>query len=315
LSTDGKSIEGELGSVTQACTPGLAVSNGTTLLIWHRAGSTGTVEGRLISADGQTETTVPIATGMFPAEVGDYVDLPRVVGNDAAGFLVTVRRTSTGDVPSTWVEATRLNTSGSVGPTAVVGYGYDRFDAEPVVVGNDFAIAWTSFGDAGPTVFVRAFTLESKPPPLAVAGGVAIDQRLAVASDGARILIVWQDQESHRLMGAFAAKSATSAETPFAITKNGTLAFEPTLTFDGEQFLLVWADAAGGAKNLWLTRITPQGDVRDPNGIVVSNEPGNESSPSLLVRDSDESLLAYSRFDSTASALRIRTRALTKIEP
>jgi phosphoribosylformylglycinamidine (FGAM) synthase PurS component len=80
---------------------------------------------------------------------------------------------------------------------------------------------------------------------------------------------------------------------------------DPAVAFDGVNFLVVWADWRSDSSNgIYATRVTPQGAVLDPSGIVVSTAGSEQKCPAVAFdgtnflavwvdnRDSDDDVFA-----------------------
>ncbi|MEO0189454.1 MAG: T9SS type A sorting domain-containing protein [candidate division WOR-3 bacterium] len=55
----------------------------------------------------------------------------------------------------------------------------------------------------------------------------------------------------------------------------------PAIAFDGTNFLVVWRDGRNGLYDIYGTRITPQGQVLDPQGIPISTAPNYQLAPKV----------------------------------
>jgi hypothetical protein len=84
----------------------------------------------------------------------------------------------------------------------------------------------------------------------------------AVASSG--------DRADDRTLAATDVVTVTVPVAPnFPVMKNlssGGIRGKPAIAFDGTHFLAVWSDA----NDIWGARISPEGDVLDPQGIAIS---------------------------------------------
>ncbi|HLL04291.1 MAG TPA: hypothetical protein VK539_27145 [Myxococcaceae bacterium] len=61
----------------------------------------------------------------------------------------------------------------------------------------------------------------------------------------------------------------------------------PVLAFNGTNYLLVWRSLRGGLYDLYATRVSSTGTVLDPEGIPVSNGPGDASTPHVASNGTD----------------------------
>jgi large repetitive protein len=55
----------------------------------------------------------------------------------------------------------------------------------------------------------------------------------------------------------------------------------PSIAFDGTNYLIVWEDERLGNKDIYGARVNQAGVVLDPFGIVISNDPNSQSSPTV----------------------------------
>lgn len=72
---------------------------------------------------------------------------------------------------------------------------------------------------------------------------------------------------------------------------------DPAMTFDGENYVVVWADEKLGTPNVFHTtvaRVTPQGVVLDTGTFVTPSPAGSESRPNVA-SDGERSLVVWSR--------------------
>jgi phosphoribosylformylglycinamidine (FGAM) synthase PurS component len=110
----------------------------------------------------------------------------------------------------------------------------------------------------------------------------------AVAFDGANFLVVWQDDRSGPddpgIYGARVTPGGTVLDPlGFYISQAGYGQYLPVLAFDGANFLVVWQDDRSGSyyPDIYGARVTPQGTVLDPSGLVISQAANDQRLPAL----------------------------------
>lgn len=112
--------------------------------------------------------------------------------------------------------------------------------------------------------------------------GPAVDLRgqVSIVAGAGSYLAVWRDHRSgtnYDIYGTFIdAAGNPLGDEPFLISIGA--GGEPTLTsenhpsaaFNGTNFLVVWDAAPGGTSKIYGARVTPTGQVLDPNGFQIS---------------------------------------------
>jgi len=109
-----------------------------------------------------------------------------------------------------------------------------------------------------------------------------------VESDGDGFLVVWRESQSYDDGHLFARRVSAAGElldaTSIAVTPNATLVGDPSLAFDGANYMVAYEAQFGGPTgsfDILGVRISPEGEVLDPNGFVISNFDGWQTYPSL----------------------------------
>src|SRR5207244_11464457 len=100
----------------------------------------------------------------------------------------------------------------------------------------------------------------------------------AVAFDGTNYLVVWSDyrtdHQTSDIWGAFKARDGSVSE-PVNFPINLSFGFQQNLAvvFGGSVYLVVWEDHRFGIGNphIFGARVTPQGQVLDPDGFLISS--------------------------------------------
>ena len=107
----------------------------------------------------------------------------------------------------------------------------------------------------------------------------------AVASGRTNSLVVWlgsyPDGGRHGLYGRRISPSGVVLDpNPIAIfSSTSTSAREPTIAFDGTNYLVAWSDSGSGT--IYGTRVSLAGTVLDPGGIPISDGVGRTGNPTI----------------------------------
>jgi len=93
----------------------------------------------------------------------------------------------------------------------------------------------------------------------------------AVAFDGTNFLVVWEDRRSGYDIYASRVTPTGTVLDPagIPISTDADYEFEPTVAFDGTNFLAAWTDI-GSAYGVFAARVSPAGTVLDPAGIRIA---------------------------------------------
>jgi len=107
----------------------------------------------------------------------------------------------------------------------------------------------------------------------------------AAAFGAGKYLVVWRAgrNENADLVGVRldAAGKVLDAK-PFVISKGADVQEQPAVAFGGGNFLVVWADLRSLKDyNVRAARVSPDGKVLDPDGVVVCAEPTNQCAPDV----------------------------------
>ena len=99
----------------------------------------------------------------------------------------------------------------------------------------------------------------------------------AVASNGSEFLVAWEDRrdgsidETDIYASRVAADGTTLDPDGIPIATAAGLQWTPEVASDGTNFLVVWTDSSAGNRgDVLAARVTPQGEVLDPGGFVLT---------------------------------------------
>ncbi|MEO0107555.1 MAG: hypothetical protein ABIK62_00030 [candidate division WOR-3 bacterium] len=134
-----------------------------------------------------------------------------------------------------------------------------------------------------------------------------------VAFDGTRYLVVWEDPRSgaREVYGARVAIDGAVLDTSGICIAGGTTGKNsPAVSYDGNEFLVVWSDERGGVTetDIYGVRVNGQGVVTDSFPVV--RQTGWQDYPALAHGSGDQMLLVYEGW-ATCNA----TRAWAKLSP
>jgi hypothetical protein len=124
------------------------------------------------------------------------------------------------------------------------------------------------------TALAGADTGEFLLDPKAVYTTAALNQQTpAAASDGTTTLVVWSDARSG-VFDVYGARLTPAGivldPAGIAISTAADFQTSPAIACDGTGYLVVWADRRADTSDIYASRVTADGRVLDPDGIVVS---------------------------------------------
>jgi len=106
----------------------------------------------------------------------------------------------------------------------------------------------------------------------------------SVAFGGTNYLVTWDDMRtgSHDIYGARVDTAGTVLDPMgIAISKAQNSQLNPSVAFDGSNYLVVWEDARSGALDIFCTRVDTSGIVLDSAGIAISSAQNGQNYPSV----------------------------------
>jgi hypothetical protein len=110
----------------------------------------------------------------------------------------------------------------------------------------------------------------------------------SVARDGENFLVVWQDRRSGKRWDIYGTRISIDGEVldpdgiPIALGKSTNDQVSPALSFDGENYMVVWhGKRTSKIWNVYFTRVSKNGEVLDTKPIAVSASLKNQASPSV----------------------------------
>jgi phosphoribosylformylglycinamidine (FGAM) synthase PurS component len=108
----------------------------------------------------------------------------------------------------------------------------------------------------------------------------------SVGSDGTNSLVVWPDVRRGNEYDIYGTRINQSGEVldPECIpisTADGSQVW-PSVASDGTNYLVVWQDWRGGGYDIYGSRVSQDGAVLDPEGILISTAAGTKKKPSVI---------------------------------
>jgi hypothetical protein len=105
----------------------------------------------------------------------------------------------------------------------------------------------------------------------------------SVSFSGSSYLVVWEDARSYEysseIYGARITPSGVVLDPLGIDMSTSNQQYHPSLAFDGNNYLVVWASTRHDSFDIYGTRVDTSGTVLDPDGILISPLAGNQGYP------------------------------------
>jgi len=153
--------------------------------------------------------------------------------------------------------------------------------------GANYLVVWVDERSGGPDIYGTRIGVDGivlDPDGIIISASPFGEQQPSLAFDGSNYLVVWSDERmgSWDIYGAFVSRSGTIADGPsIRISSAACDETDPRVAFDGANYLIVWEDCRGGSRDIYAARVTPLGNILDPEGIPISVSPGYEFLPAV----------------------------------
>jgi hypothetical protein len=309
------SIPGNFSSAPAIATDGTNFLVAVPQVAGAGAGQTLTWVGYVVEPSGIVLRKFNL-TAAFPAPIGGFTQMA-ALGYDGTNYLFVYA--SPNVAPSLIVESVSPTGTVLAGPNTILGAA----GSSPALAFNGTNYLLVFVGSNAVTqadqVFAQALSpssaqaIGSGPVPLVANTGTTgqYQSGIAVASDGANFLAVWDGCSGGGGCGIYASRVDSTGtvldSTAIAIvnapgTPTGASADAPAVAFDGENYLVAYVDyrpqGGSGNSNISATRISPAGTLLDGTantaGIAITTTPGSNSSPVSVASMGGESWVTWS---------------------
>jgi len=255
--------------------PTVAFDGGNFLVVWetYPNGGYSDIYGARVTPAG-----VVLDTDGIAISTADWWQVFAAVAFDGTNYLVTWEN-STDD--SCYICGARVTPAGIVLDTAGIRISTAAgYQACPAISfdGTDFLVAWmdtrndSAYDIYGARVTPAGVLLDTT--GIAICPATGYQWYPALAFDGSNYLAEWGDARSGSSCDVYAARITPQGEvldpSGIAITRSTYNAYVSAVAYDGDNFLVTWQEYSGGSEiHLRCTRVTRDGLVRDPAGIVI----------------------------------------------
>ncbi|MEO0092100.1 MAG: T9SS type A sorting domain-containing protein [candidate division WOR-3 bacterium] len=166
-----------------------------------------------------------------------------------------------------------------------------KWQGRPAVAydGTNYLVVWVDERNGvadiyGARVSQSGFVLD--PNGFAISTAVNCQGEPAIAFDGTNYLVVWEDfrnnPDTSDIYGARVGKNGTVLDpTGIPISTAPKSQWSPKVAFDGTNYFVVWEDDRGDYSDIYGARVNPNGNVLEPDGIIISSAQFWQSSPAI----------------------------------
>jgi hypothetical protein len=253
------------------------------------------VVGVRVSPAGVVLDPAPIVINPADTSINTYS--PWFVGSDGAANWVVVWRDLDASGSVFTIDAARISPSGVVlDPTGKRlrqdSWNSGAVDASLAFAGDEYLMTWLELDSGTGTWVVRGQRLS---PALDAIGGVfkinlyapTSPTKPAVASDGSGFFVSWSEDRYTGWAQLFGSRVSHTGVVldPGGIpitAASGYTAFEPDVAWDGVNYVVAYnVQKSFGDDDVYVTHVTPDGRVLEPNGVAVRTGGGTQFQASV----------------------------------
>src|SRR6266508_2500072 len=284
LDPDGIHISTDVGAAGEF--PSVAWNGVNHLVVWNTRGTGAQVWGTRVGANGQ----VLDPSGIQISPPGG-TNLIASVASEGDRYLVAWNETIGGDV-----KGVRVSSTGVVLDTQAIPISVDpgrQLWAAVAWGGTDYLVAWSDERNLGVSEADIYATRVDPDGVVLDAHGFEVSHAAnwqdepSVAWDGSNYFAVWEDYRNGELdiYGARLDDWGRILDgTGIAISTAPGIQRLPDVAWTGENFLVVWEDRRTG-QDIYGARVSPDGELLDPEGIPISAAAGNQRAPNVASND------------------------------
>ncbi|SPD72987.1 hypothetical protein PITCH_A1630009 [uncultured Desulfobacterium sp.] len=250
------------------------------------------LNGAISGGEGTGIVHIPIADGVATADSDTTNPGKTAIGFDGTNYLVAFYSETE---PASGLNGAIISGNGSILNTFLIspnGEGCSTWPCKstnPAIAfdGANYLVVFVRDGNIyGMRVSPSGVLLDDE-PGFQISSGT-INWLPAIAFDGNDFMVVWNKYyESQN--GIYAAKVTPEGVliNEFPISFSSGEQINPSIAFDGSNYFLVYRDTKSGSgltedADIYGARVTPEGNVLDPEGIPVSTAPGYQDGPQII---------------------------------
>lgn len=185
----------------------------------------------------------------------------------------------------------RVSHSGILIDTTYIVISSSGFHPSISFDGTNYMVVWHDWSVYscdifGARVSQSGVLLDSVAIPISV--GQGNQSRPSVAFDGTNYLVEWEDGRNvgFDIYGSRVTPAGVVLDSAgIAISTAPSRQDRSSIAFDGTNYLVVWDDYRDSPPDIYFARVTPAGDVLDPQGVLISETEGYQWSPSVAFGD------------------------------
>jgi hypothetical protein len=266
--------------------PAISFDGTNYLVVWEaEAASFGPVRVRGARVSTQGTVLDPLGKTLTPQDQR-YVRPDLTF--DGTNYLLAYE---SGDIETPGpITAVRVSKSGAlVGAAFPVGASGARWPAA-AFDGANFRVSWSDGQLKTARVKSNGQVLDA---PAVTVSNDASAVESAIAVGGSQALVVWSGAPSVSISGRRLVANGTTVGSRFQISRGPNPQGDSAIAFDGTNYLVAWEDLRRGTSDIYVGRVTPQGQRLDGAGIPVPSGRGTSMRYPQLAFNGQRYLLTW----------------------